>query len=287
MADFLAHLVTGYLHPETTVQPRSSARFEQMSVMLEANEDEPQGQQKAWWSRPPAEPLSEQQALLQSGVRPHHQIIREKTMIEHVHRWHPEKTAVAAPIPVSPQVVIERLVTTESTPRGILANAMPMAESRSTISAQSISGETHASLTPTPHQPFPDLAAQPLSRPEPTSIPAAATIQPAAANRRPQPLPLAANVASPAAKSQPEPAPGQVAPVVNRWSESRRRQDDVFAEKRRRTVDQSAAPPAIQITIGRVEVRATQSAVLPKKQQRATAKVMSLDDYLQQKERGT
>lgn len=49
----------------------------------------------------------------------------------------------------------------------------------------------------------------------------------------------------------------------------------------------SASQPTVQVTIGRIEVRAVQSAPPPSTRQRAAPPVMNLDDYLRQRSGGT
>jgi len=52
-------------------------------------------------------------------------------------------------------------------------------------------------------------------------------------------------------------------------------------------IEASAPEPTIQVTIGRIEVRATPPPpAQPPGQQRAAPPVMSLDQYLQQRSRG-
>jgi hypothetical protein len=54
----------------------------------------------------------------------------------------------------------------------------------------------------------------------------------------------------------------------------------------RRVAPEAAAPtPTIQVTIGRIEVRAT-TPVRPTRTERSTPSVMSLDDYLRQRDGG-
>lgn len=282
MSDFLTHLAAGHLYPETAVQPRPPARFESMSARPDPADD-----QSSLWIRPPAEPLPEWPAPSPEETRSLHQIIRErKTMIEQIHHLQPEKTMTAPPVSGPPQVIIERLVTTEPDPRQILANPMPAAEPRLTIPAVSLSEGTAVSPIPKPRHIPPETPPQPSARPGPDPNSTAAARPPAATGHRPQSAPLVAPIVQPAAQSWPEPAPGQITPAAKSLPENRRRQDDAFAEKRRSKAGQAAAPPTIQVTIGRVEVRAAPSAAPPKQQQRPTAKVMSLDEYLQQKERG-
>lgn len=50
-------------------------------------------------------------------------------------------------------------------------------------------------------------------------------------------------------------------------------------------MDKQAATPTIQVTIGRIEVRATPAA-LPARKERSAPQVMSLDDYLRQRSQG-
>jgi hypothetical protein len=60
--------------------------------------------------------------------------------------------------------------------------------------------------------------------------------------------------------------------------------DQFVAEQRRGTPAPQQAP-TVHVTIGRIEVRATPPPVPPPKQ-RTTPPVMSLDDYLRQRDGG-
>ena len=56
-------------------------------------------------------------------------------------------------------------------------------------------------------------------------------------------------------------------------------------DSRSSAMDKQAATPTIQVTIGRIEVRATPAA-LPARKERSAPQVMSLDDYLRQRSQG-
>ncbi|MEP7219169.1 MAG: hypothetical protein ABI876_09645 [Bacteroidota bacterium] len=60
-----------------------------------------------------------------------------------------------------------------------------------------------------------------------------------------------------------------------------------MAEERGRREEPAAAAPTIQVTIGRIEVRATTTTAPAQRRERAGAQIMSIDDYLRQRTGGS
>jgi hypothetical protein len=279
MSHFLARLIEKQQVPESAIQPRLPARFEQFSAA--ENPEEADFVQPISKSRPESrlEQIEERTHESEKGPVateiPLREIIREQqTSIQQLHILQPRENETANSMPMQPQVIIQRLMTDkehmqpyhQEIPQTQIV-ALPLTDSQETAVPQTI-------LLPSPH---PEAIAV-LPKVKKERMQETAVVQPAKSD--------ASNTPSPLLVPKPQsdlPVSNQISPSPQPNKNHFQQQKNIFAKQKFvAEKDQSNAATTIQVTIGRVEVRATPAAQPSKRPQKAT-NIMSLDDYLQQR----
>lgn len=288
MSHFLARLIEKETHPEAVIQPRVPARFEPFPAAEAAeagSSDRPEtGSVSAMNPLQPEAPIRETQRASSIPEVPLREIIRERqSSIQQLHILH-SNDEKPAPLPLQPQVIIQRLVADNNNQQ-----REPSLKSKqlSALPPQAVP-EPSVSLTPPLPAPQP-VAFQPEANQNPVQETAASASQP---DHSPQtvetrskrgdfkttlpflPMPNPQSALHLDNSLTPAPQPTNNQPYQRRNLSAQ--------EKLTRAADNSTKPTTIQVTIGRVEVRAIPAAKPQNRPQKA-AKVMSLDDYLRQR----
>ena len=282
MSHFLERLLEKQTDPELIIQPRLPARFEPFST---AGEEEGSSMRLMTGSTPSPEialaetpPSGIEEKAIVSEI-PLREIIRERqTTIQQLHMLQPNDNE-SLTTPAQPQVIIQRLVADSDNQR---RRPPPINEQLSALSLPGVqeTAVSHPPPLPSP-QPvvFQAVAAPPKAkqdREQETAVTPRAKIN---VSTMPLPSPFAQKPQS----DLPVKRRNQIFPASQEKNNHFQLRRNSFAkEKLAMAADKANAPTTIQVTIGRVEVRAT-SVTQPSKRPQKAANIMSLDDYLQQR----
>jgi len=271
MSDYLGNLAARSLEPAAAVRPRLASRFEPVPSAV------PQFQEPAFFEETVEETAAPAHATVPSPSPPgHRRILGQGMRPRRAERPEAEDTPKAAPEspePERPAARVEPLVVVDSG-RPLSRSGLPFEASSPDPFSRREKGKQEA-VTPAV-LPVPEVhvvekpvvrAAHPTERvfdyPFPFSPREKGSGDEASEGRPPEPLqPLKSEPAVPILQPRitlPEPAPAREAP---------------------------AAETVIHVSIGRIEVRATQAPKAPVRERPAARPAVDLEDYLRQRSKG-